>query len=225
MSERRKLRLLHRKQTRYALEYVARKLLITLDSRVSKKEASNTTIGVLLPVLEAAAKIVPPAPFTPYSSKRNRMIAVLKVLAPRYGMELPDTAAPKYVSQPKRKTRVNKAPRNSKSVSEHDAQQFYKSYEWRKVRYGVILKYGRTCMCCGNSGSTIHVDHIKPLRKFWDLRLEPTNLQILCAECNHGKGSWDQTDWRPEQSLEEQASNNHKALAALRRKTIKLVKS
>ena len=26
--------------------------------------------------------------------------------------------------------------------------------------------------------------------------LEITNLQILCHECNHGKGNWDQTDWR-----------------------------
>ena len=42
----------------------------------------------------------------------------------------------------------------------------------------------------------IHVDHIKPRKLFPHLALDVNNLQILCHECNHGKGNWDQTDWR-----------------------------
>ena len=29
------------------------------------------------------------------------------------------------------------------------------------------------------------------------LELQLTNLQMLCADCNVGKGAWDETDWRP----------------------------
>lgn len=40
------------------------------------------------------------------------------------------------------------------------------------------------------------VDHIKPVRKYWHLRLDPDNLQVLCADCNRAKGNWDETDFR-----------------------------
>jgi 5-methylcytosine-specific restriction endonuclease McrA len=42
----------------------------------------------------------------------------------------------------------------------------------------------------------INVDHIKPRRKYPELALTESNLQVLCGTCNHGKGSWDETDWR-----------------------------
>ena len=42
----------------------------------------------------------------------------------------------------------------------------------------------------------MNVDHIKPRRLFPDLALSLDNLQVLCHECNHGKGNWDMTDWR-----------------------------
>lgn len=76
-------------------------------------------------------------------------------------------------------------------------RHFYQSFEWRKLRYQTIRRYGRKCMCCGAVDKPIHVDHIKPLRKYWELRLDPDNLQILCEDCNHGKGNWDETDYRP----------------------------
>lgn len=41
----------------------------------------------------------------------------------------------------------------------------------------------------------MNVDHIKPLHKRWDLRLNPRNLQTLCASCNWGKGATEK-DWR-----------------------------
>jgi len=57
-------------------------------------------------------------------------------------------------------------------------------------------------MCCGatpDDGAKICVDHIKPRHTHPELKLERSNLQVLCYDCNKGKGAWDQTDWRPKQ--------------------------
>lgn len=62
-----------------------------------------------------------------------------------------------------------------------------------------LKKYSPRCMCCGatpKDGAVMNVDHIKPRKLFPNLALDINNLQILCHECNHGKGNWDQTDWR-----------------------------
>ena len=78
--------------------------------------------------------------------------------------------------------------------------QFLDSYEWRSLRMRVIKHYGPKCMCCGatpQTGAVMNVDHIKPRKLFPELALEFSNLQVLCHECNHGKGNWDATDWRP----------------------------
>lgn len=42
----------------------------------------------------------------------------------------------------------------------------------------------------------MHVDHIKPVCTHPELCLDPENLQVLCDDCNLGKGSSDCTDWR-----------------------------
>lgn len=77
-------------------------------------------------------------------------------------------------------------------------KKFYRSYGWRKLRYEVLKFWGGKCQACKNSERVLHVDHIKPIKKYWKLRLDPDNLQVLCDLCNHGKGNWDETDWRPE---------------------------
>lgn len=79
-------------------------------------------------------------------------------------------------------------------------RDFYFSPEWLELRYRAIKKYGRKCMCCGATDKPIHVDHIKPRSRFPDLALDITNLQILCRDCNLGKGAWDKTDWRPKEA-------------------------
>lgn len=80
------------------------------------------------------------------------------------------------------------------------SKEFLKTYEWRKVRMEALVKYESRCMCCGRSpihkGVVINIDHIKPRKLFPDLALDINNLQVLCNECNHGKGNWDDTDWR-----------------------------
>jgi len=77
--------------------------------------------------------------------------------------------------------------------------QFLETYEWRKLRMEALKKYGPKCMCCGATpatGAVMNVDHIKPRKLFPSLAMSLDNLQILCHDCNHGKGNWDRTDWR-----------------------------
>lgn len=102
----------------------------------------------------------------------------------------------------------------ARSSDERDL--FYKSWDWRTVRMAVLKERGRRCECCGATPADkdmagnpvkICVDHIKPLSRYWHLRLDKTNLQILCDECNQGKGAWDETDWRAEESAREGLGN------------------
>ena len=76
---------------------------------------------------------------------------------------------------------------------------FLASYEWRRVRMIVLKRDNARCACCGATpadGRVMNVDHIKPRKYHPQLALDLNNLQVLCDECNHGKGNWDQTDWR-----------------------------
>lgn len=101
-------------------------------------------------------------------------------------------------------TKTKRAPRSTKKpvvekLQPDPVREFYASFEWRKLRLEILKRDGRQCLCCGakpEHGVYMHVDHIKPLRFNWELRLDPDNLQVLCEICNHGKGNWDATDWR-----------------------------
>lgn len=76
---------------------------------------------------------------------------------------------------------------------------FLSTYEWRRVRMQALKRHGARCQCCGATpatGAVMNVDHIKPRKLFPHLALDVENLQVLCHECNHGKGNWDMTDWR-----------------------------
>jgi hypothetical protein len=78
---------------------------------------------------------------------------------------------------------------------------FFKSEEWRQLRYKALKKHGGKCQLCGKTrkdGIKLHVDHIKPRSKFPALSLDIDNLQILCEDCNLGKSNKDDTDWRGE---------------------------
>lgn len=73
-----------------------------------------------------------------------------------------------------------------------NSAEFLKSFEWRQLRLRALEKYGRACLCCGavpGAGVVLNVDHIKPRRRFPDLALDIENLQVLCEDCNHGKGN------------------------------------
>lgn len=80
------------------------------------------------------------------------------------------------------------------------ADPFLASRAWLSLRYRVLRKYGARCQCCGRGardGAIIQVDHIKPRSRHPELALRADNLQVLCRDCNLGKGASDTTDWRP----------------------------
>jgi hypothetical protein len=87
--------------------------------------------------------------------------------------------------------------RSQKELSEAERKRrFFASYAWKRLRYKTFLRYGRQCKCCGTDEGVMHVDHIKPISKYWHLRLDPDNVQVLCDDCNEGKSNWDETDFR-----------------------------
>jgi 5-methylcytosine-specific restriction endonuclease McrA len=75
-------------------------------------------------------------------------------------------------------------------------KDFYKTREWRDVRYKALVKFGKKCQACGETSGFIHVDHILPRSKHPKLELDIENLQVLCEACNIGKSNTDTTDWR-----------------------------
>ena len=144
-----------------------------------------------------------PTPGVKISDAARAILALLKVERLRGNLKLTALAAiARYEgslpvpagSQPK-----PAAPSASSKAS------FYAAWEWLTLRMKVLKANGGHCECCGGGVHDMtvggfpvrmHVDHIKPISKYWELRLEQDNLQVLCAECNRGKGAWDETDWR-----------------------------
>lgn len=89
--------------------------------------------------------------------------------------------------------------KNPLKVEDVTSDLFLESFEWRRLRIKALQINGRTCQCCGadpSNGAILHVDHIKPRKFFPELALDINNLQVLCNECNHGKGNWNFTDFR-----------------------------
>lgn len=77
--------------------------------------------------------------------------------------------------------------------------EFLKTFAWRRLRYKALRMTNGRCECCGASpqtGAVLNVDHIKPRKRRPELALDLFNLQVLCNDCNAGKGNWDDTDWR-----------------------------
>jgi hypothetical protein len=77
---------------------------------------------------------------------------------------------------------------------------FYDSPEWRELRYQALAQSDGSCSLCGRSkrdhGVILHVDHIEPRSVAPARALDITNLQVLCEDCNMGKGNRDARDWR-----------------------------
>lgn len=106
---------------------------------------------------------------------------------------------PPKVENPNKRGPTPKMDRREQRVAPEAKLSFLQTYEWRRVRMQALKRYGLRCQCCGatpDHGVRMHVDHIKPRRLFPELALDINNLQVLCEECNHGKGNWDMTDWR-----------------------------
>ena len=93
-----------------------------------------------------------------------------------------------------RGTRVSVAPvQVPKSISD----KWYLSEEWKLCRKDYLHNYyklnkKRVCNCCGKSEDEVkmNIDHIYPVRRYWSMRLEHTNLQNMCEICNSQKGNF-----------------------------------
>lgn len=118
-----------------------------------------------------------------------------------------------WISRKQRKADRKK----NKKVQQDKIDAFYASWEWKRLRYDYLKGKERRCECCGarpSDGVRIVVDHIKPIRHYWHLRFEKSQLQMLCDDCNMGKGSRDETDWR-EQNDKEQCDSADIVLTVL----------
>lgn len=74
------------------------------------------------------------------------------------------------------------------------ADPFYKTKKWRVLRYNAIKKGFGKCAACG-AKNELQVDHIKPRGRYPELEWDANNLQVLCIDCNIGKGAYHEDDW------------------------------
>lgn len=108
--------------------------------------------------------------------------------------------------RPARKVQKPLEPKDPKLVEKEVANEFYKSKSWKALRNQFLTEKKNSnklkCRVCGldlsehsihakKLNAYIHVDHITPLRRNWNRRLDKTNLQILCSTCNWTKGNRD----------------------------------
>lgn len=78
--------------------------------------------------------------------------------------------------------------REKQVVSNEEIRAFYQTQEWKQVRNEVRKEMTPFCPVCGSEEELV-VDHINPVRYFWEQRLDKKNLQILCNDCNLEKTS------------------------------------
>ena len=82
------------------------------------------------------------------------------------------------------------------TIPDVSSKDFLNSKAWKRLRYQALKLHGMRCQCCGASpktGAILNVDHVMPRSLFPQLALQIDNLQVLCSECNEGKGNWDMT--------------------------------
>ena len=78
------------------------------------------------------------------------------------------------------------------------SEKFYRTREWKEFRYKILSVRGNRCECCGRGPkekAIIQVDHIFPRFTFPEKAFDPDNMQVLCSDCNEGKGIKDKTRW------------------------------
>jgi len=86
-------------------------------------------------------------------------------------------------------------------VDQSIASKWYLSTEWKTCRKKYLCEYykshkKRTCNSCGKCEDEVkmHVDHIYPVRRYWNMRLDQNNLQNMCEMCNLQKGNSMESD-------------------------------
>ncbi|MGX7447105.1 HNH endonuclease [Dolosigranulum pigrum] len=78
--------------------------------------------------------------------------------------------------------------------TQEERNQFYWSKDWRDTREYIRERDNNECQHCRRQGlvttandSRLIVDHIKELEQRPDLRLDPSNLEVLCFICHEKK--------------------------------------
>lgn len=66
-------------------------------------------------------------------------------------------------------------------------RRWYKTPEWKALRWDVLVQEHFTCRRCGLVGESpeMVVDHIQPHRGDRELFFDRQNLQCLCAACHN----------------------------------------
>jgi hypothetical protein len=54
------------------------------------------------------------------------------------------------------------------------------------------------CLFPGCGAAPAHIDHIRPVIRFWSKRLDLSNFQLMCNKHKWEKGNKVETDFRPE---------------------------
>lgn len=104
---------------------------------------------------------------------------------------------------------LNEGKSNPVSFKE-EADKFYASWEWARLRFRVLSAYGAVCMCCASKDKIV-VDHIKPRRHYPNLELDFNNMQVLCDSCNRGKSDVFCTDFRNQHNKRRKSKAQRKA--------------
>lgn len=65
---------------------------------------------------------------------------------------------------------------------------FYKSKAWKQFRFKMFTKLPNECSLC-YAKENLHLDHIKARSIYPELAFDQNNMQILCVDCNIGKGT------------------------------------
>jgi 5-methylcytosine-specific restriction endonuclease McrA len=128
----------------------------------------------------------------PSRNDQEERFAVLARFATRLGLVVPE----KTMKEQRQVKHGRPEHKRVKVYSENDVV----FTEWRLARYEALRRSRGCCECCGatpkTSGKPLHVDHIKPKSIYPELEYVVSNLQVLCADCNIGKGNWDESNWR-----------------------------
>jgi 5-methylcytosine-specific restriction endonuclease McrA len=158
--------------------------------------------------------------------EQGNPVKVLKFLCKKFGVEPPPFGGKKgarLILRDLRRTIADRATVRRDNFSivmmkrlvdkfsvEHDLQwdmeniafarskDFYKSQRWKNLRIQALDKY-RACLACGKGpkdGVVLHVDHVFSRTIYPEYALNINNLQVLCEDCNLGKGNVATYDFR-----------------------------
>jgi hypothetical protein len=95
------------------------------------------------------------------------------------------------------------SPTGDYPSSHAEYNSFRDSDEWRKAAraFRALLKEKNEpnrCSFPGCGATPVHIDHIRPVIRFWSKRLDLSNFQLMCNKHKWEKGNKIETDFRPE---------------------------